>query len=77
VLTAFLHASISLGDLAHELVEARADGVLDAAEFAQLQVAANRHMAAIQSGMFVLASQVRDVPAVVPVGVHALKGRAA
>jgi hypothetical protein len=84
VLSAFLHASISLGELSRELVQAREDGVLDAMEFEEIKMVASRHVAVIQQAMQVLATQVRDVPLHEPVGlhaqaggVHALKGRAA
>lgn len=66
VFAAFLNGMHSLGDLARELTEARADGVVSSDEFDAIDARARRHIATITGALLTLKTQVRDVDGVTP-----------
>lgn len=60
VLQAYLDIILQMGDLSREFTEARADGVIEPAEFAALQLRGRRTIAAIGQLLAELETQVRE-----------------
>ncbi|MFT4171774.1 MAG: hypothetical protein QM639_04390 [Rhodocyclaceae bacterium] len=61
VFAAFLRGMRSLGVLAEELTEARADGVITPDEFAAINLRARKHIATIVEALKTLETQVHDI----------------
>lgn len=66
VLASLLESMQALGDMARELTEARADGLITPAEFSAFELRARRLIARVQSSVQSVKTQVHDEPAVVP-----------
>lgn len=62
VLQAYLNIVNSVGDLSREFTDARADGIIDAMEFASMKLRAHRSVAAIMHMLAELETMVREVP---------------
>lgn len=63
VLQAYLGIIQSMGDLSREFTEARADGIIDPAEFNALKLRTNRTVVALMHLVSELEGMVREVPA--------------
>ena len=63
VLQAYLDIIKSMGDLSLEFTEARADGIIEPAEFSALKLRGQRSVAAIMHLLAELETMVREVPA--------------
>ena len=66
VLQGYLDIIRNMGELSREFTEARADGIIEPAEFNAMRLRANRTIAAILHMVADLETQVRDVPAAIP-----------
>ena len=63
VLAAYLDIIQKMGDLSHELIAAREDGVIDRDEFAAVKLRSHRTVRSIMHYLAELETMVRDVPA--------------
>jgi hypothetical protein len=63
VLGALLDSMRSLGEMARELTEARADGVITAEEFSVFAMRASRMVSSVQAVVMTVKDQVRELPA--------------
>lgn len=67
VLQAYLDIIKSMGDLSQEFTEARADGIIEPAEFSALKLKGHRAVAAIMRLLAELETTVQELPAAVRV----------
>ncbi|MBS1188926.1 MAG: hypothetical protein H6R10_718 [Rhodocyclaceae bacterium] len=66
VLQAYLDTIQSMGHLSAEFTEARADGVIEPAEFAAIKLRGQRHIVTIMRLLSELESMVREIPPAAP-----------